>query len=240
LLWTGLAIALVLVLVAVALFFVNRGTALALRPSDAATTGNTLLTSTAADIVTARASLEQLTVGNEPRLSNDYRRAAFGDAWTDTDGNGCNQRDDVLLRDLDHTRDFTVAQQGQCDHDVLAGTWLDPYTGTTITLTDAKEQAQAESVQIDHLVALSAAWRYGARSWSDAERLTFANDLNNLLAVGGPANQAKGGSDPSHWQPVSAARCGYAVRYIGVKTTYHLPTDAPEKQALADMLKTCG
>ena len=87
---------------------------------------------------------------------------------------------------------------------------------------------------------MSAAWRYGARSWTDAERLTFANDLDNLLAVGGAANQAKGGSDPSRWRPPRAAQCGYAVRYIAVKSTYRLPTDAPEKQALAGMLTTCG
>ena len=34
----------------------------------------------------------------EPRRGNaDYRRIAFGPAWTDTDHNGCNQRDDVLF-----------------------------------------------------------------------------------------------------------------------------------------------
>lgn len=208
--------------------------------TDVASDGNTLLASPPAAIAQAREQLDMLTVGERPALATDYRRAAFGDAWADTDGNGCNQRDDVLLRDLDHARPFRVAGQGACDHDVLAGTWLDPYTGVTVTLTDAKQQAQAESVQIDHLVPLSAAWRYGARTWTDAQRLTFANDLNNLLAVGGAANQAKGGSDPSQWGPVPAARCGYAVRYIAVKSSYRLPTDAPEKRALAGMLATCG
>jgi len=234
------ALALALVLVAVTLFFVNRGTAGATGPAEAGPPGNTLLTSSAAAIALAREQLDRLTVGEEPGRGADYRRAAFGDAWADTDGNGCNQRDDVLLRDLDRALPYRVTRQGACDHDVLAGTWLDPYTGATVTLTDAKQPVQAESVQIDHLVALSAAWRYGARAWSDAERLRFANDLDNLLAVGGAANQAKGGSGPGRWRPVLAAQCGYAVRYVAVKSTYRLPTDAAEKRALAGMLATCG
>ncbi|MGC3992711.1 MAG: HNH endonuclease family protein [Propionicimonas sp.] len=202
--------------------------------------GNTLLTSSAAEVTTARTQLDGLVVGPRPALSTDYRRAAFGDAWTDTDGNGCNQRDDVLLRDRVASAPYRVGQQGSCDHDVLAGTWVDPYTGATIVLTDAKDQKQAQSVQIDHVVALSVAWRYGASTWTDERRLAFANDLRNLVAAGGAANQAKGGSDASEWQPVRGARCGYAVRYVTVKAAYSLPTDATEKEALAAMLDTCG
>ncbi|MFT4110473.1 HNH endonuclease family protein, partial [Propionicimonas sp.] len=202
--------------------------------------GNTLLTSSAAEVATARAQLGDLRLGPRPGLPSDYRRAAFGEAWTDTDGNGCNQRDDVLLRDRVASQPYRVGRQGSCDHDVLAGTWVDPYTGATIVLTDAKEQQQAQSVQIDHVVALSVAWRYGAATWTDGQRLAFANDLRNLVAAGGAANQAKGGADASQWQPVRAARCGYAVRYVTVKSAYALPTDAAEKAALASMLDTCG
>lgn len=206
------------------------------RPAAAA---NTLLTATPGQVAAARAELDRLAVGPRPAYPSDYSRRAFGDAWTDTDGNGCNQRDDVLLRDVDRSRPFRVGRQRGCDHDVLAGTWLDPYTGTTITLTDAKQREQAESVQIDHVVPLSVAWRYGADTWTADQRLAFANDLRGLLAVAGDANQAKGGSDASEWRPVTGAQCGYAVRYIGVKAAYALPTDPQERAALAGMLATC-
>jgi hypothetical protein len=202
--------------------------------------GNTLLASSADDIATARSTLERLAVVGRPGAVRGYRRALFGEAWTDVDGNGCNQRDDVLLRDLVRTQPFRVGRQGTCDHDVLAGTWVDPYTGASITLSDAKRQEQAESVQIDHIVPLSVAWRYGADAWPDARRLAFANDLRDLVAAGGAANQAKGGSDAAQWRPPRAAQCGYAVRYVAVKAAYALPTDAAEKTALADMLATCG
>lgn len=231
-------VVLALVLVAGALVVVNWSTIAGWFPGSHGA-GNTLLTSSAADIATAREQLSQLSVGDRPALSRDYRRAAFGDAWADTDGNGCNQRDDVLLRDVVKSAPFTAARQHDCDHDMLAGTWVDPYTGDSIILTDAKQRDQAQSVQIDHIVALSVAWRYGADAWSDAQRLQFANDLRNLAAVGGEANKAKGGADAAEWGPVRAAQCGYAVRYITVKGAYSLPTDAIEKSALADMLETC-
>ena len=201
--------------------------------------GNTLMVSSAADVTKARAAIEQLRLIEAPGAAPDYRRAAFGAAWTDTDGNGCNQRDDVLLRDAVASAPHTVGRQGSCDHDVLSGTWVDPYSGTSITLTDAKQPSQAESVQIDHIVALSVAWRYGARGWTAERRLQLANDLGGLVASGGASNQSKGGSDAAQWQPIRPAQCGYAVRYVTVKAAYALSADVPEKQALARMLATC-
>jgi len=201
--------------------------------------GNTLMVSSPAEVAFARGAVEQLALVDPPGAGTDYRRAAFGDAWTDTDGNGCNQRDDVLLRDVVAFAPHTVGRQGSCDHDVLSGTWVDPYSGASITLTDAKKPSQAESVQIDHIVALSVAWRYGARSWTAERRLQFANDLRELVASGGGSNQAKGGADAAQWQPIRPAQCGYAVRYITVKAAYALPTDGAEKKALTRMLATC-
>ena len=55
-----------------------------------------------------------------------------------------------------------VAQQDACDHDVLAGTWHDPYTGRTLRFTDLKDLGQAEAIQIDHIVPLAEAWVSGA------------------------------------------------------------------------------
>jgi len=236
-------VALLLVAVVVAVFVWPRlWTAL---PVAGATTqpdtraGNTLMVSSPAEVAFARGAIGQLALVDAPGTAADYRRAAFGDAWTDTDGNGCNQRDDVLQRDAVPSAPHSVGRQGSCDHDVLSGTWVDPYSGASITLTDAKEPRQAESVQIDHIVALSVAWRYGARSWTAEQRLQFANDLRDLVASGGGSNQAKGGADAAQWQPIIPAQCGYAVRYITVKAAYALPTDRAEKQALTRMLATC-
>ena len=156
----------------------------------------------------------------------------------DTDHDGCNQRDDVLLRDAvpGTTR---VQQQGSCDHDVLAGTWHDPYTGRTLTFTDLKDLRQAEAIQIDHVVPLAEAWVSGARRWSRTRRETFANDLGELLAVDGPTNMSKGDGDPASWRPRKGYQCAYARRWIAVKTRYRLTIDPSEKAALQQMLGYC-
>ena len=187
---------------------------------------------------TARAELARLVVRRRPGSTDGYVRDAFGSDWVDTDGDGCNQRDDVLLRDAvpDTTR---VQQQGGCDHDVLAGTWHDPYTGRTLTFTDLKDLGQAEAIQIDHVVPLAEAWVSGARRWSRDRREVFANDLGELLAVDGPTNAAKGDDDPAAWRPRKGYQCTYARRWIAVKTRYHLAVDAPERSALQQMLTFC-
>ncbi len=200
--------------------------------------GNTRFTSSPAEVAAARTQLAGLRVGPRPGRVGGYSRARFGDAWTDTDRNGCNQRDDVLVRDVLKDRPYRVGRQGTCDHDVLAGTWSDPYSGVLVTLTDAK--AQSQEVQIDHIVALDVAWRYGASAWTDAQRLAFANDLRELVAVAGRSNQAKANSDAARWRPERPAQCGYAVRYVAVKAAYGLGTDPAEAGALAAMLDTCG
>ena len=167
-----------------------------------------------------------------------YDRDRFGEAWADVDGNGCNQRDDVLLRDA-VPGSTTVQRQGACDHDVLAGTWVDPYTGQEFTLTDLKDLSQAQAVQIDHLVPLAEAWRSGASGWSSREREAYANDLAVLAATAGATNASKSDSDPASWLPRKDFQCGYALRWIAVKDAYALAVDDSEAAALTGMLERC-
>ncbi|MGI8522035.1 MAG: HNH endonuclease family protein [Nocardioides sp.] len=188
--------------------------------------------------VHARALIDGLAVRPRPHGTQGYDRDAFGSAWADTDHNGCNQRDDVLLRDSvpSSTR---VARQGACDHDVLAGTWHDPYTGRTLQFNDLKALGQAEAIQIDHVVPLAEAWVSGAAAWSADRRETFANDLTELLAVDGPTNMSKGDGHPAAWRPRAAYQCTYAERWVAVKTRWHLAVDPAERSALVEMLGSC-
>ena len=186
----------------------------------------------------ALTQLSHLRVEPRPRSTEGYARDAFGTTWADTDGNGCNQRDDVLLRDAvpGSTR---VAQQGGCDHDVLAGTWHDPYTGRTLRFTDLKDLSQAMAIQIDHVVPLAEAWVSGAEGWSTLRRERFANDLGELLAVDGPTNMSKGDDDPAAWRPRQGYQCDYARRWVAVKARWGLAVDRPEVASLREMLALC-
>lgn len=206
-------------------------------PSSTSSVSASLAPST--DVAQARAQLDAL-VGAARLTPSEagYRRDAFGSAWADIDGNGCNQRDDVLLRDAvpDSTR---VGVQGRCDHDVLAGTWVDPYTGRRHVLDDLKDRSQAQAVQIDHIVPLAEAWVSGAAAWSDDQRRAYANDVGVLLAVDGATNASKGAADPAAWRPRKGYQCTYAVRWIAIKTTWMLSVDPSERAALGAMLTFC-
>lgn len=187
----------------------------------------------------ARAALAEL-----PRTSRwpdlaPYSREAFGEAWADVDGNGCNQRDDVLLRDA-VPGSVQVRRQGDCDHDVMAGSWVDPYTGATVTFDDLKDPAQAQAIQIDHVVPLAEAWRSGASEWNPARRERFANDPTGLVAADGESNASKGSSDPAAWLPRKRYQCLYARRWVGVKARWDLAVDDSEVRALGQMLDRCG
>jgi hypothetical protein len=170
----------------------------------------------------------------------DYRRAAFGDAWTDDNPapgghNGCDTRNDILDRDL---VDKTYVSIKRCPHAVATGTLHDPYTNATVAFVRG-EQVGA-SVQIDHIVPLALAWDLGARDWPDDLRLRFANDPANLLAVAGGANQDKGDSEPVAWMPPNVAfRCQYAMAFIAVLRGYGLAVDVPSAGVLREAASTC-
>ncbi|KUH92638.1 HNH endonuclease family protein [Mycobacterium sp. IS-1556] len=170
----------------------------------------------------------------------DYRRAAFGDSWTDDNSapggyNGCDTRNDILDRDLD---DKTFVSIKRCPDAVATGTLHDPYTNAVVAFT--RGEKTGADVQIDHIVPLALAWDLGARHWPDDLRIRFANDPANLLAVAGAANQDKGDSEPADWMPPNAAfHCQYAMQFIEVLRGYALPVDMPSATVLRQAAATC-
>jgi len=156
-----------------------------------------------------------------------YTRARFGEAWADTDHNGCDTRDDVLRRDL---RDAVVADDG-CT--VLGGTLTDPYTGTLV-------RYPAVPLQVDHVVPLGDAWVTGAQRLGSARRTALANDPLNLVTTTARITVRKSGGDASSWLPPSQAfRCAYVARQIAVKQAYGLWVTAPERAAMTTVLADC-
>ncbi len=180
---------------------------------------------------TALALLATLEVkGRAPKTG--YDRDLFGQAWADTDRNGCDTRNDMLARDL--TQETFKAGTRDCV--VLTGQLADPYTGQMLTFT----KADASAIQIDHVVALSDAWQKGAQQWDAGKRLAFANDPLNLLAVDGPTNASKSDGDAATWLPPNKGyRCAMVARQTAVKAKYALWITAAERDAIARVLSTC-
>jgi hypothetical protein len=185
------------------------------------------------DVVMARTKLGALKVA-APVKADGYVRecdngaaCVFGQPWADTDGDGCDQRSQVLARDLQNV----VRKKGRCG--VQSGELQDPYTGDTVT--------SVSKIQIDHVVPLAEMWRSGASGWTVDRRTLAANDLRNLVAVKGTTNQSKGDKTPDKWMPPNAAyTCTYARIYIGVKADYALTVSTAEHSALDKALATCA
>ena len=160
-----------------------------------------------------------------------YSRDQFSSGWA-TIGS-CDTRNIILQRsmsDIELSEDACV---------VLSGTLLDPYTGKSIVFV--RGSSTSSDVQIDHVVALSDAWQKGAQQLDETQRLLFANDPLNLLAVDGPANQQKGDSDAASWlPPYKNYRCRYVARQISVKREYSLWVSAAEKASMKRVLNGCG
>ena len=184
------------------------------------------------DLAAARSALAVLPVkGRAP--TTGYDRAAFGQAWADTNHNGCDTRNDVLARDLTSA----TFKAGTRDCVVLTGTLDDPYSGELITFARG---GQSAAVQIDHVVPLADAWQTGAQPWTLQRRELFANDPANLLAVDGSLNGEKSAGDAATWLPPNTGyRCVYVLRQVRVKAAYGLWVTSAEHDAMERQLGRC-
>jgi hypothetical protein len=160
-----------------------------------------------------------------------YSREAFGSPWLDVDRNGCDTRNDILTRDL---RERVYRSARSCA--VATGILDDPYTARTITFV----RGGPSEVDIDHVVALGNAWVTGAARFTERQRVLFANDPLNLLAVDAGANRQKGDADAATWLPSNRSfRCAYVARQIAVKDAYGLAVTPPERDAMIRVLDRC-
>ena len=177
---------------------------------------------------TAASALAALPVkGRAPKTG--YSRDQFGQSWADVDHNGCDTRNDILIRDLQERQ-----MDGRCK--VLSGVlYPDPYTGQKIIFTKGQSK-----VDIDHAVALGDVWVKGGQQLTSDQRLHIANDPLNLLAVDYSANRQKGDADAATWLPSNKSfRCQYVARQIAVKQKYLLWVTQAEKDAMNKVLSTC-
>ena len=177
------------------------------------------------DVEQAGQQLAELRVEDEEDPPG-YDRALFPH-WDSGVEDNCTTRQVVLLRDGED-----VETDDNCQP--VSGSWYSPYDGETL--------ADAQDIDIDHMVALKEAWRSGAHEWSTERRQQFANDLDStqLWAVSATSNRAKGDSDPADWlPPQESAHCDYVVSWIEVKHEWDLSVDQDEEAALHEVLEGC-
>ncbi len=158
------------------------------------------------------------TASEHPR---GYDRAKFIH-WTDADGDGCDTRDEVLIKES------LVAVRVGRGCAIYGGRWYSAY--------DGRYTRDPGTFDIDHVVALKEAWDSGAWNWTKARRRAFANDLGDkrsLRAVTAGSNRSKSDQDPADWLPTKAGfRCTYARQWVAVKVRWRLKVNTAERTAL--------
>ncbi|MXY77987.1 MAG: DUF1524 domain-containing protein [Acidimicrobiia bacterium] len=166
--------------------------------------------------------LAELRVAPEQR--SGYDRELFSH-WSDLDGDGCDTRREVLIRDS--RVPSTLDPDRTCW--VVSGLWYSHYDGEWVE--------GPSSLDIDHLVPLAEAWDSGAHGWEPGRREEFANDEGALLPVTARSNRAKGASDPAGWMPSNEDfTCPYAAAWIAVKARWNLTMDHEESDFLQRLL----
>ena len=174
-----------------------------------------------------RTATRSLPVAAEKNTGYDRDRY-FGD-WKDTNRDCQNTRAEVLIQESKVRTTYTTSRR--CT--VRSGKW--------VTNWDNRTHYSASAVQIDHLVPVHEAWGSGARSWSQARRAAFYNDLGDgrlLNAQTSNLNSAKQAKGPEDWMP-ARNRCKYVADWVAMKIRWGLKADSRERAALIRYADSC-
>lgn len=182
------------------------------------------LTPSAEEVAEAQRTLDSLVVQTENGAGYD-RDAQFGKSFN-TGMAGAVERRDVPTATF--RNDSPQAR-------IVDGFFTDPYTGEQVHVIGG----QSYDADIDHLVPLSEAYGSGASSWTKAQGVAFANDMNNLVYTASGVNRSKGDDDAGEWLPsYEPAQCIYVISQIQIKGQYKLSVDTAEKVAMQQIINT--
>jgi hypothetical protein len=154
----------------------------------------------------------------------DYSRSDWKH-WSDLDGNGCDSREDTLVK----SGSAVTTDPGTCK--VIAGSWVEPYANSTIT--------DSSKIDIDHVVALSYAAANGGQALNPELKEQLANDPLNLYISKASENRSKGDKGPSEYLPPNEAfQCQYVSSFITVIEKYKLTMPKADATAVRKVLET--
>lgn len=181
----------------------------------------------AQEIADAQATLAQLEIAS-PKTDAYYNRAEqFGRSFQ----TGVVGR--LEHRDIPQATFKNDAPQARA----IGGSFIDPYTGDTVEVV----KGSSTDTDVDHIVTLKEVVlsESDSRPLSQDDRVSIANDFDNLQVTGSSMNRRKGAKDPGAWMPPNqASHLRYAIATINVKSKYGLTVDQAEHDVLAQVLAT--
>ncbi|MDR0951112.1 MAG: HNH endonuclease family protein [Candidatus Ancillula sp.] len=142
-------------------------------------------------------------------------------------------RDEVLKKSI---KSGTGTTDG-CKY--ISGTWEDPYSGEELTFDSAT--AVSRGIQIDHIIPLHYVNQHGGASWSAEKKEDYANNYDDLVAVGGAENEEKSDQGPAEWMPNNKNYwCTYSERWAKIATKWGISVTNADYNKLKTVLNTCN
>jgi hypothetical protein len=214
--------------------------------SSVAADGNSGVTNPYASKEAALAALQQVTIAPSDNAPYD-RKSMYGSGFGTVYGSW-SVRDAVLAK---------TAQNATNDGSKFtSGTWYNAYAGNDIVCATANDVAK--KIQIDHIIPLGYVNDHGGSSWSQDERVEYANDYgestkgtygttgtddyancNVLIAVDSTQNMQKSDQGPAEWLPTNKGFWYiYACKWIQIADNYDISVTQADWNELRQIVQS--
>ena len=118
-------------------------------------------------------------------------------------------------------------------YDYYASAWNNgynytcPYTGEKVY--------SADELDYDYIIPLGYVCAHGGFTWSNAQKVQFANDVQNGVDVNMSANRAKGDAGPSRFLP-QINKAMYCYTWLVIAHKYNLTIDPDDMYTIKKVL----
>lgn len=217
------------------------------------TSSNSNSTSTTTSPSSAPSATASTTVSNSSSSSDamfgitiaeadqsPYNRNDYGSGW-EVSGLACNIRATILQRTSIVT--FETSSNG-CT--VTYGSWVDPYSGATLTGNPYQGDGTSNDLDIDHIIPLKYVNSHGGYAWSSNQKLAYSKSLAAMndgvyLAVSSSENRKKGDSGPADYYPSNPNYyCEYSRKWRDIARKYAISLSLRDYNKVKGVLAECG
>lgn len=131
--------------------------------------------------------------------SSPYNRSDYGSGWDV--GTTCNIRATLLA--ASSTVQVQTSSNG-CT--VIYGSWVDPYSGLTLTGNPYQGDGTDNDLDIDHIIPLKYVNSHGGYAWSSSQKVSYGKSLTAMnngvyIAVSSTENRKKSDKGPADYYP---------------------------------------
>lgn len=166
-----------------------------------------------------------------------YKRSDYGVGWDV--GTGCNIRSRIL------SANSTIEIKTSNGCTVIYGSWIDPYSGQTLTGNPYRGDGTSNDLDIDHVIPLAYVNAHGGYYWSSEKKISYGKSLEGMnngvyLAVSASENREKGANGPSGYYPKNPNfYCEYSRKWRDIARIYGISLAKTDYEIIEKVLVEC-